>query len=698
MQIQPSSGALPELRSELKLFKTAPSAQGERQWVIYDPFRHRYFQLGDEDIDLMGLLLFGSVDAIKSRQPNVNESKLRSLIQFLKDNELLKTAHDKGEIVGSYGHHLLGDKIAKSFAIKLPLVHPQRFLANTLPYVRFIGTPFFFSIWTLTTLIGIYLSIRQWDTFILAASTITLSNALIAFSLTLVCVKLLHELGHAYIAVAKGAIVSSMGMMFYFYFPVLYTDTTDVWRLRNREDRQLVDLGGIFVEILIAGLATFFWAILPDGEARSIAFYFATTSWLMSILINLNPLAKFDGYYLLCDVMGRENLQEQSFQALKKRLERLLFEAASEPHSLNKAYDPFLIFYGIAAIAYRACLLGGVILSIYILISKPLAAICLLFFIQRFLYQPTARICREWGKGGMKMSKQFRLTSLLSLLLVLAILTLPIDTTVSANAVLISHQDWAIHSPETGKIEHAYVKNGDLVKKGQLLFKVNAPELAMKRHAENIRRLTIEDRLSRAPGDAQDLSMNQILNNELLKSQIMIEGQERRQESMALVAPASGTMTDMSDGIYNNRWIAPSLMLGRIISRNEPRVIAFVDAGDAIRVHPGSAATLIFDDGLKESQRFVVSEVSNEALEYIESPEVLSANGGGIHANEIRPNVYKPVNAYKKVTLTLAHSRQNALKIDHISRGTVIIDAQPTSIAAYIVSRLKYVMIREFSE
>ena len=94
--------------------------------------------------------------------------------------------------------------------------------------------------------------------------------------------------------------------------PVLYTDTTDAWKLRDRSARLRIVSAGVRVELFLALIATFVWGIMPDGIVSSIAFFVATTSWVTSVLINISPFLRFDGYYAFSDLIGVENLQQRA--------------------------------------------------------------------------------------------------------------------------------------------------------------------------------------------------------------------------------------------------------------------------------------------------------------------------------------------------------------------------------------------------
>src|SRR5690606_11708462 len=117
------------------------------------------------------------------------------------------------------------------------------------------------------------------------------------YGLTLVLVKSAHELGHALVSQRLGCRVASMGVAFLVMFPVLYTDTTDAWKLQSRRDRLRIVTAGVRTELYLALIATFLWGVLPDGSLRSAAFFIATTSWVTSVLVNISPFMRFDGYY-----------------------------------------------------------------------------------------------------------------------------------------------------------------------------------------------------------------------------------------------------------------------------------------------------------------------------------------------------------------------------------------------------------------
>src|SRR5690606_27180482 len=186
-------------------------------------------------------------------------------------------------------------------------------------------------------------------------------------------VKVCHELGHAVIAKAKGLRIPTMGVAFIVFWPVAYTDTTDAWRLTRRRDRLMIGAGGISVELGIAAVSLFMWNLVGEGPARSLLFLLATSSWLLSLLINLNPLMRFDGYFLFCDLIGVSNLEQKAHLSSRYWLRRLLF-GWDKPLSDDPPRIPFALF-GLAIWLYRLILFFGIALAVYHLFFKALGIV-----------------------------------------------------------------------------------------------------------------------------------------------------------------------------------------------------------------------------------------------------------------------------------------------------------------------------------
>ncbi len=300
---------LPLLRQDLRLFEAASSQSGERNWVIYDPVRHRYFQISDKILDVISswraIPLPHLLVQLNQKYPDAyNEEELQDIVTFLSANNL--TEQPLSGDVKDYAAQVLGTRkslfqqaIHKYLFFKVPLVRPQRFLQATMPFVEIFYSRWAFWITVFFTVTGLYLASRQWEKFVITFLDFFSLQGLIAYGLSLIIIKLFHELGHAYTATRYGVRVNTMGIAFILLTPIFFTDVSDAWRLQSKKQKLAINGAGMVVELAIAGFATFWWAFLPDGPFRSIAFVLATTSWVLSLFVNLNPFMRFDGYYLM---------------------------------------------------------------------------------------------------------------------------------------------------------------------------------------------------------------------------------------------------------------------------------------------------------------------------------------------------------------------------------------------------------------
>lgn len=158
----------------------------------------------------------------------------------------------------------------------------------------------------------------------------------------------LHELGHASAAARFGARTGTIGVGLYLVFPALFADVSDVWRLRSRQ-RLLVDVGGMYFQ-LIAG-AAYYGLYRVSGER---SFLWAVLAIVVMVLFSLNPLFKFDGYWMLSDALGIPNLRRRAGDALSAFIRNQMAPAhlrgAPSP-LLSMSRTRYAFFFGYAIVS-----------------------------------------------------------------------------------------------------------------------------------------------------------------------------------------------------------------------------------------------------------------------------------------------------------------------------------------------------------
>src|SRR3990167_9348494 len=305
---------LPALRADLQLSAAGPALDGSPQWTLADPLRGRYFKLGAAAMRLLRHWQLGDAERVlqaANREPGIPlaSTELEELLGFLRGHDLI-TALD-AEQRASYAPKAAQQRqglwqrlLHQYLFFRIPLWRPDGFLDRTWPLLERHGAKLLRVGLPLLLGLGVFLAARDWERFIATFPHLFSLGGALAFAIALTFAKLCHEFGHAYMAKRAGCRVQSMGLAFMVLFPLFYTDVSDAWRVNDRRSRLLIGAGGILAELLLACVALLAWSLLPDGPLRTAAFMLASATWITTVVVNLNPFMRFDGYFLLSDLWG----------------------------------------------------------------------------------------------------------------------------------------------------------------------------------------------------------------------------------------------------------------------------------------------------------------------------------------------------------------------------------------------------------
>jgi putative peptide zinc metalloprotease protein len=338
--------------------------------------------------------------------------------------------------------------------IRIRLVNPDRFLAATLPLIGGLFTRSFLRI-VLAAALGGFLVLRQWTEFVTNLQALANPGGALMIGAALVLSKILHELGHGYTARRFGCRVPAMGIAFMVLWPVLWTDTTDAWRLTNRRHRLAIDSAGVVVELALAAFASILWAVLPDGPLRMAALMLAGTTWVTTLAVNLNPFMRFDGYFMLADALDVANLSERSFALARWRLRELLFGLGDQPPELFSAgRRTLLTAHAFGTWIYRFILFFGIALLVYHLFFKALGLVLMLIEIGWFIARPIAGELRVWLKrcGEVRLNRHSAAT-LATLGVLAALVVLPWRHEIEAPALLHANREAVLYTTQPGQLQ-----------------------------------------------------------------------------------------------------------------------------------------------------------------------------------------------------------------------------------------------------
>jgi putative peptide zinc metalloprotease protein len=271
---------LPALRRDITIEPFGVDHEGMPVVTVFDPLRANYFRVHWPESAILPIWQTCATphELCKRAEAELGLSlsgdDIGTIADFLYQNQLTLTDPKGGwqryHAMAEAGKHGWMHALVHNYLFfRIPLVHPQAFLARIQPHFEFIFTKAFAALSAVIVCAGAYLISRQWDDFAAMFRQTENLPSLTVFAVVLLLLKLIHELGHAIVTVRAGCRVPSMGVAFMLGAPVLYTDTTDSWRLPRRSQRLAVVGAGVGAEMIVAAIALFFVAILGGWSSAA---------------------------------------------------------------------------------------------------------------------------------------------------------------------------------------------------------------------------------------------------------------------------------------------------------------------------------------------------------------------------------------------------------------------------------------------
>lgn len=695
---------LPELRQDLILLKGPANSEGVPSWNIFDSVRNRYFRIGWSVFHLLSRWSVGSGNKLLEKVNaettcQLTTKDLDDLLVFLYANSLTVTSasgegRDYLEQYESTKQHWLTWLIKNYLFIRFPLVKPHGFLKSTLPYVDVLFSTAFRNLIILLGVMGIYLVAREWDVFVNSFLYFFDVKGIAAYIIGLIFIKILHEFGHAYMSTRYGAKVSTMGVAFLVMFPVLYTDTSNAWRLTSRKKRLKIGFAGMIVELYIACIATFAWAFMPEGIMRSTAFVLATSSWLLSISINLNIFMRFDGYYILSDWWGIENLQKKSFNLGRWKMSEILFGLnRPSPENVSSITQKKLILYAWGTWIYRFFLFLAIALLVYHFFFKLLGVILFVVEIVYFILMPMYKqVCLWWeDRDKIANSKRTYITfSIFGLLLLLGFI--PWDDKIKIPAILEASENIIVYASSSAQVQSIEVKEGQKVTRGELIARLSSPLL--NEEIKNVRKkiINIELLLSRQAASAEELSNLHVTLSQLEKAKSEYVSLNEQLELLDVHSPIDGVIVDIEDNVHEKRWINKTIPLFNIVNQDH-HIKGMIQEKDINRIAINDQAVFYPDNAQIDSINASVIDVGNINVRYIEQPYFNSTYGGDVAVRQDESGNYVPESGVYRITLHL--NQDSEYSFNYVLKGTVHIEGLSKSLFARLGNGVSKVLIRE---
>jgi putative peptide zinc metalloprotease protein len=696
---------LPPLREDIRLIPGEPERNGAPAWVLQDPARNRFFRIGWAEFELLRRWRSGDGGAViaainKGSALQVEEGQLRALLEFLAKNQLLQgrgsayreqLAQIARAARPSIGHWLLH----RYLFFRIPLVRPHPFLQATWPWVAPLFSRSFLVLLMTCGLFGVLLAAQRWESFSATFLHFQTLEGWLMFALALSFAKVIHELGHAYMATRFGLRVPTMGVAFLVMWPVLYTENSEAWKLPQRRKRLLIGGAGMLAELALAVFALLLWSFVDDGPLRSALFMLATSTWVITLLINLNPFMRFDGYYLLSDLLGIANLQDRAFALGRWQLREWLFGLGRRPPEQHPpALQRFLIWFAWGTWIYRFFLFLGIALLVYHLFFKALGLFLMLVEIGWFILRPLTREVAEWLKSGeeMRWNRQSLNTLLLLATLLLAAI-LPWDRHSEVAGLVVHPAQSRIFAAEAGRISELYVVAGQSVTAGEPLLRLASPDLEQRveqaRKEVRIARLEME----RKALDEPSLELRGILEQRLAEAESSLEGLQKQAARLEIRAPQAGRIAELEETLAPGRWIDTRTPLLRIVDDRTMEIQGYLSGSQRHHLRRGAQARFYPENPDIPPLPLALVDLEEASIRQLPTAYLASTFGGPLAVRE--GNAGSMISEHPLFRATFRPLLASHPRYTQIVRGEVRVEAEPRSPLLAFFRHFMAVLVRE---
>jgi putative peptide zinc metalloprotease protein len=591
--------------------------RGERWHVLYEPFSNQYFRVRSGAWDFLSRLDEGKTvqqcwEECLAQQPTEapgQEEVIQLLAQLYQANLIRSDlAPDAARLFEKHQKRRrreMRTRLLSLLFIRIPLWDPDAFLERTLPLVKWLFSWFGALLWLGVVGWGLKTAVEHGGDLWAQGQSVLSPGNLGWLYLSLVLLKLLHELGHAYTCRYFGGQIHVFGVMLMVLSPLPFVDATSAWSFRERRKRVLVGAAGMVVELFIAALAALVWAGTGKGVVNAVAYNVMFIASVSTLLANANPLLRFDGYYILCDLIGVPNLNQRATRLWVHWIEKGLFgyrKAVSPAASRREAV--WLGIYGAASWVYRTVLFGGIILFVagqWLLLGAIMAVIGVV----TWGFVPLGKLVHYLGSSPKLQRTRRRailVTAGAAAGLVALLGLVPVPDRFTAPGIVRGENYTMVFTDSEGWYAELLAPSGTRVEPGQPLLRLRNQELELEREsarAEEAEIIALERSALNQPGEGLEAVRERL--KAVRQRQALIT---RLLEDLELRAPAAGLWVAPPAAELAGRWLPRGAVVGEILDPGKLYFSAVVKQEDAANLFgkelkvagvrlKGEAATLV---------------------------------------------------------------------------------------------------------
>jgi putative peptide zinc metalloprotease protein len=476
---------------------------GQTYYVVKEPIGLNYFRFQEEEYAILEMLDGEmSMDDIKERfeaeypPQKIPLEELQSFLGMLHRSGLVVSgAPGQGKELRKRRGERVRQKLLMAFANILGLrfkgFDPERLLNWMHSWLGWFFGPTAFFCFLILMLSAASLVAVEFDYFrskLPEFHQFFGPRNIFWMAVVLAVTKVFHEFGHGLSCKHFGGECHEIGFMLLVLTPCLYCNVSDSWMLPSKWHRAAIGAAGMYVELIIASIATFIWWGSSPGLLKNLCLDVMFVSSVSTLIFNANPLLRYDGYYILADLAEIPNLRQKSTMILSRKMsEWFLGLEPDEDPFLPKQNQIFFAAYSIASAFYRWFIVLSIMLFLYEvwkpyrleIIGSILGMMSLYGLLIYPLYKAGKFLYVPGRLDKVKMPHVYATAGGL-VLLAAGLLFLPLPCNVFCSLEIQARDAAPVYVEVPGKLEKLYVRAGHQVAARQPLAEMSSIDLQIE--------------------------------------------------------------------------------------------------------------------------------------------------------------------------------------------------------------------------
>ncbi len=701
--------------------------QGRLYWVIKDPVGLNYFRFQEEEFALLKLLDGrSSLDDLKR---GFEENFAPQQISVEELGQFVGMLHRSGLVIADMpgqGRQLLkrrGERkrqellgsLANILAIRFKGIDPERMFRGLYPLVRWFFTRTALVLCVLLALSALLLVFVNFDMFwskLPSFQQFFRSGNWLWLAVAVAATKVLHEFGHGMSCKHFGGECHELGFMMLVLTPCLYCNVSDSWMLPNKWHRAAIGAAGMYVELVLASIATYVWWFSEPGFTNQLALNTMFVCSVSTVVFNANPLLRYDGYYILSDISEIPNLRQKASTILSRKMGVwcLGLEEPDDPF-LPQRNQAFFALYSVASALYGWFVTFSILMFLYRVFEpyhlEVIGQIIGMAALGGLVVRPAWQLGKFFyvpGRLEQVKKERVRLSVAIGVALVAAVLFLPLPYRIFCPLSVEAQDAKTVYVEVPGQLVEVLVKPNQKVTKGDVLARLVNKDVeiaiedlkAHKKQYEAQLESLMRERFSQKEAGLEMPHIRESLtavDDQLKEKQSDLDHLELRAPIDGYVIPPPPVPEpperEMSDRLPSwwgspldpknlGAFLKPGVTFCQIGDPRKMQAALVIDQSDVDLVaskteqHNGSWVTIKLDEMPGDTFSSQVVDISRMDLK--QSPRELSHKyGGDLQTKTDAAGVERPLNASYQAVAPIANDEQ-LLVVGLRGRGKISAD------------------------